>query len=205
MPKLSDFTKAAVDKIDTATKPVQDFANAAGGTLAKGARALGKFYLRHRERIDTATIAYPVGQKIATSVIARSVTTKLLGVAGATTALGAIPAVLAVTALFYGPSIYRRATEFLKAEDTYNKVKKGDKTAIKDLIDNIAETVAREKPEAVTESDVQSVEDLTEEQKAEIKKLAKAIEAGEEIVPEETDAPATPANDDERDNGAPAP
>lgn len=188
----NDTGKAVVETVDKATKPVQDFASAAGSTLAKGARAAGKFYLRHRDRIDTASIAYPVGQQIASKAIARTVATKLLGVAGGAAALHAAPIVLAATAVLYGPKIVSTVKDLLQTGDTLEKAKNGDKAALKDLIDTIAETVAKEEQEPV--------EELTEEQKAEIKRLAKAIEDGE--AAEAT--PPAPANDDQ-DNGAPAP
>lgn len=237
MPKLSDFTKAAsdagnfvkrnvesgvkaandtgkavVEKVDTATKPVQDFASAAGNKATKLARAAGRLYLRHRERIDTAPVGYALGAQVASSHVARTVATKLLGAAAAGSALGAAPVILAITGFLYGPKIYKVATDFLSAEKTYDKVKKGDKGAIKDLIDTIAEAVAKETPEADADKIVESLDDLSPEEKAKIKELAKAIEAGEEIVPEKLetiddaeDAPAAPANDDKPDNGMPSP
>lgn len=237
MPKLSDFTKAAsdagnfvkrnvesgvkaandtgkavVEKVDTATKPVQDFASAAGNKATKLARAAGRLYLRHRERIDTAPVGYALGAQVASSHVARTVATKLLGAAAAGSALGAAPVILAITGFLYGPKIYKVATDFLSAEKTYDKVKKGDKGAIKDLIDTIAEAVAKETPEADADKIVESLDDLSPEEKAKIKELAKAIEAGEEIKPEELntvddaeDAPAAPANDDKPDNGMPSP
>lgn len=208
----NDTGKAVAEKVDTATKPVQDFASAAGNKATKLARAAGRLYLRHRERIDTAPVGYALGAQVASSHVARTVATKLLGAAAAGSALGAAPVILAITGFLYGPKIYKVATDFLSAEKTYDKVKNGDKGAIKDLIDTIAEAVAKETPEADADKIVQSLDDLSPEEKSRIKELAKAIEAGEEIIPEELDkaqgaedAPAAPANDDQRDNGAPAP
>lgn len=181
----NDTGKAVLKGVDKATKPARDFAEKAGTYAKEGARSAGKLYLEHRERVDAGMMAYPVGQTIAQSAVARAISTKLLGLAGGAIAVKAAPIIMTAAAIYYGRDIVKKAEDFLKQGDTMQKARKGDAGAIKDLADTIAAVAVHEKPESKAG---QAIEDQEKEARARAE-AAKIKNAGDMTVP-------SPANTD---------
>lgn len=185
----NDVGKTVVNTVDKTTKPAREFASKAGDVAVEGVRKGGQFYLKNRERVDAAMIAYPVGQTIAGSAIARGISAKLLAMVGLSASAGvasiAVPILFAVAAAYFGKDIVRKAEDFLKQGDTIQKAKKGDASAIKTIADTIATVVVQEKSEADAKA---AIEDESHEKQAK--------DAVDEVAKEKANEAAAAANDD---------